>query len=263
MTELTVDEFREFFREMHSERTPFPWQEDLCAYVLEHGKWPGAIDAPTGMGKTSTIDVAVFTLAARPDTRLPRRIFFCIDRRTVVDEAHRHACHLARQLRQPRGPETERVAEALRTLTEGAGLRPLEVTRMRGGVTWEARWLDRVDQPAVVVGTVDQLGSRLFFRGYGVTRTARPLDAALVGTDSLFLLDEAHLAQPFLTTLADAHRFDDSTLSTARPQVVTLSATQQLAGDSEVLELDLARHLEDETATERLLAAKTLTVAFT
>lgn len=37
-------------------------------------------------------------------------------------------------------------------------------------------------------------GSWLLFRGYGSTKSKRPGDAAMAGTASLVLLDEAHLA---------------------------------------------------------------------
>jgi len=71
---------------------------------------------------------------------------------------------------------------------------------MRGGVVREDEWVDNPAQPAVITSTVDQIGSRLLFRGYGPGRLCQSVHAALVGCDSLILLDEAHCAVPFMQT---------------------------------------------------------------
>lgn len=255
---LTIERFVDFVRDVHGIDGPFPWQRELCRKLLDGDGWPDLIDVPTGLGKTSVLDVAVFAMAAGSTARLPRRIFLCIDRRSVVDEAYHHALAIAKALNRAK-PNTVAalVAEHLRALTGGAG-RALEVCRMRGGVTWEWRWLRRPDQPAVVIGTVDQLGSRMFFRGYGVGERLYPIDAALVGTDSLFVLDEAHLAEPFLATLRTAQRFDHSELPLARPTIVSMSATPNAYSPrSRTLSFDVDAHLHHPIARERLTAAKT------
>jgi CRISPR-associated endonuclease/helicase Cas3 len=96
---------------------------------------------------------------------------------------------------------------------------------MRGGTTWAASWLDRPDLPGVVTGTVDQIGSRFLFRGYGVSDNRKPIDAALVGTDSLLLIDEAHLAEAMITTIRAAHHRDSNGLNVPPARVVLLTAT--------------------------------------
>jgi CRISPR-associated endonuclease/helicase Cas3 len=53
----------------------------------------------------------------------------------------------------------------------------------------------------VVVGTVDMIGSRLLFSGYGVGFKARPLQASFLGQDVLLVHDEAHLEPAFQTLL--------------------------------------------------------------
>ena len=96
----------------------------------------------------------------------------------------------------------------------------LPVVRMRGGTTWESAWLTRPDTPAIITGTIDQVGSRLLFRGYGTSQRRRPIDAALVGTDSLILVDEAHLADALVTSLEAIQRFDSS--PTTKPSATCL-----------------------------------------
>lgn len=267
MPELTADRFEEFLAALHQEkdRTPFPWQQQLIEELLdrrdEPAPWPTAIDAPTGLGKTSVLDVAVFATAAG----LPlRRVFFVVDRRIVVDEAYRHA----KLLQERVNPEVEgilgEVGARLAALTRGSASPVLNATRMRGGITWDWRWMDRPDRFGIVVGTVDQVGSRLLFRGYGLSPRLAPIDAALVGTDSLLFVDEAHLAEPMIETIAAAQRLDRPEYPVCRPvTVVRLSATQRSTGER-VLPFDVDAHLAHPEAARRLRAVKVLhTVATT
>src|SRR4051794_17822453 len=97
MSELTLDDFARYFEAVHG-RTPFPWQRRLLAEVAASGSWPGLLDLPTGSGKTSVLDVALFWLAIcadRPGVPASRRIVMTVDRRTVVDQAAQRA-HLIR-----------------------------------------------------------------------------------------------------------------------------------------------------------------------
>src|SRR5439155_12023564 len=79
--------------------------------------------------------------------------------------------------------------------------RPLAVARLRGGILRDDNWGRLPSQPAVITSTVDQLGSRLLFRGYGRSNLTSAIFAGLAAHDSLILLDEAHCSVPFLQTL--------------------------------------------------------------
>lgn len=232
MSELAPEEFASFFEAIHDDREPFPWQRRLAARVIEKG-WPRALDVPTGAGKTAAIDIAVFHLALEADLgadrTAPLRIIFVVDRRLVVDDAHRRALKIEEKLATAQGGILKRVADKLRGLATGAGdsdpakVSPLVVSRLRGGTPREADWARSPAQPTVVVSTVDQAGSRLLFRGYGVSSRMRPIHAGLLGTDALFLLDEAHLSRPLVETV-QAIRAQDNSAKTLL--TCTLSATQ-------------------------------------
>ncbi len=282
---LDAEMFRRFYAEVNGVET-FPWQADIVHQVLTKRSWPSLVDVPTGMGKTAMIDVAVFVAAATAveqgaDRLGRRRVMLVVDRRIVVDEAYERARNLSQALQRAvtgEGDSAARhVVRGLRRLAPTAGDplsvparsaatagRPpvLAVTRMRGGVTWDAAWLDRPDVPAVVVGTVDQLGSRLLFRGYGVSDKRKPIDAALVGTDSLVLVDEAHLAEVMVTSLAEAQIRDNGGVGVPQATVVQLTATPSATKGS-VYAFDVDAHRRHEEGWRRLTAGKRLSLVAT
>ncbi|MGH8882025.1 MAG: DEAD/DEAH box helicase family protein, partial [Stackebrandtia sp.] len=255
MSGLTAADFASFVAEVHNGRRPFPWQSALVESVLGTGAWPEELDIPTGLGKTSVLDVAVFTAAANREAAL-RRMFFVVDRKLIVDQAHDHATTITTALAMPdkHGPVCGKVAQALRLIDDDAPA-PLSVTRMRGGITWDRMWVDRPDRYAIVTGTVDQIGSRALFRGYGLTERARPIDAALVGCDSLIIIDEAHLSSAFATTLRAAIDIEPARLRTT-PIVVSMSATTTPGTGNVhgITDADRANPI----AAARLAAAKTM-----
>ena len=251
VTSLTENHFPAFVEEVHG-WTPFPWQRALLCRVLEQG-WPALIDVPTGLGKTAVLDVAVFASALHC-RHARRRVFLVVDRRLIVDQAHEHAARIQRTLGDAE-PGTVCRAVARRLAPGGDDGPVLDVTRMRGGVSWSWLWLERPDRHAIVTGTVDQVGSRLLFRGYGVGERLRPIDAALAGTDSLIIVDEAHLSDAFLSTLRDIQQLETADIGPA-PLVVAMSAS--LGEDSaDAHRISLADE-QDAIAGQRLTAPKRL-----
>lgn len=205
MTELPpldAGEFPETFAAIHG-HAPYAWQTRLLKDVADSGIWPSIIAAPTGAGKTAVLDVALFHLGLQAGVRprvAPMRIVLAVDRRIIVDQAFERARRIrdALEAAQP-GSALGRMAARLRALS---GDRPLHVAELRGGMPLEHDWARRPDQPTVLCTTVDQLGSRLLFRGYGVSDAMAPVHAGLLGCDALLILDEAHLSRAFADTLA-------------------------------------------------------------
>ena len=246
---LDAADFARFFHAIHG-HDPFPWQQDLVTLLDETNEWPDVLDLPTGAGKTAALDAAVFHLALRFEcpARAALRIALVVDRRLVVDDAYARASRIACALAHPVGivevrcaacleanlercplarsgsadPGWAVVAEVAARLQElaGDGEPPLAAQRLRGGTPLEHDWARTPTQPVILCSTVDQIGSRLLFRGYGVSHRMKPVHAGLLGTDTLVLLDEAHLSEPFRQTLADVQAIGNAAVRT-----VWLSAT--------------------------------------
>ena len=215
MTELNAADFSSFFQALWG-KTPFAWQESLAERVLERTNgpdaWPEAIALSAASGKTACMDIAVFALAAQ-SSRLdrgdcvtaPRRIFFVVDRRVIVDQAFERAHSMAQRLQESKEGILKEVADRLRRIA--CGETPLAAYQLRGGMYRSEAWARDPLQPVIVASTVDQVGSRLLFRAYGRGSGTWPIYAGLAGNDSLIFLDEAHCAQPFMQTLQAVQRF--------------------------------------------------------
>jgi CRISPR-associated endonuclease/helicase Cas3 len=259
---MTVADFTAFYTAVHYPWAPFPWQQRLAAQVLEERSWPDRISVPTACGKTSVLDIAVFALAAQADLGLartaPMRIFFVVDRRLVVDDVTTHANKIRNAIMEGNA-EITRWARA--QLKKYGARELLSVATLRGGMYRSDSWADEPNQPLICASTVDQVGSRLLFRGYGVSDSRRPVDAGLVGNDSLIILDEAHLSNPFLTTLRAVREYQTLNEKTGRPlQMVEMSATvrggSRLSPAIRLTAEDLASPLGDRLSREKRVLLK-------
>src|SRR5262249_36887154 len=111
--------------------------------------------------------------------------------------------------------------------------------------------------------TVDMIGSRLLFCGYGVSPKMRPYHAGFLGADTLVVLDEAHLVPPFERLLQAigqgaetfGPRGDAHSGSVPAFRLMPLSATGRL--QTGVFQLQ-AEDWKDEIVATRLGAAKKL-----
>ena len=219
MSNMTPSQFDEFYRALYG-CEPFPWQGRLARRIAEarpgDACWPETLALPTAAGKTACIDMAIFALSCQADRSpaertAPRRIFFVVDRRVIVDEtferARKLACALRKARKDPSGILKE-VGDRLCSLTKGNYEDdPLACFQLRGGMYRDDAWARSPLQPTVVITTVDQFASRLLFRGYGSSAGMRPIHAGLAANDSLVILDEAHCANPFRQTVDAVKRY--------------------------------------------------------
>ena len=228
--DLRAPDFGDYFHAVHG-YGPFPWQQALVDRLAESDEWPDVLNLPTGAGKTAALDAAVFHLALCADRPQAAaiRIALVVDRRLVVDDAFARANKIACALERACDPEApgarlqcEAVREVARRLQRlaGDGAPPLAAKRLRGGAPLEHDWARSPTQPTVLCSTIDQVGSRLLFRGYGVSDRMKPVHAGLLGTDAVILLDEAHLSEPFRQTIEAVRRFGRASVKLA-----VLSAT--------------------------------------
>ncbi len=224
---------------------PFRWQKRLYSEYFALGMLPDAVDVPTGLGKTSVM--AIWYLALKAGAHLPRRLVYVVDRRAVVDQATTIADKIG----------------------ERSGDEKLRISTLRGQhVVDKGEWLEDPTAPAIVVGTVDMIGSRLLFSGYGVSRKMRPYHAGLLGADTLIVLDESHLVLPF-EKLLDAIEFGRKAFGPRAElhqkivppfKLLSLSATGRERGER-VFRLDEEKgDLDDDVVKQRLAATKRLTI---
>ena len=88
---VAIDEFDEFFAAVNHGREPYAWQRALLRQVVTTGRWPDAVVAPTGAGKSSVLEVHVFAVAMThapgwEGARAPRRLWHVVGRRALVDD---------------------------------------------------------------------------------------------------------------------------------------------------------------------------------
>lgn len=224
---ITNIDFERCF-ECLTDNKPFPWQMRLYGHFLK-GDLPPALDLPTGLGKTAMIAVWLLALAqhARAGTvrDFPRRLVYVVNRRTVVDQATREAEQMRSALVS--APSLSDAADALRALAAHSTEIPLAISTLRGQFADNTEWRDDPARAAVIVGTVDMIGSRLLFSGYGRGFKSRPLHAGFLGQDVLLIHDEAHLEPAFQELIAAIESEQQSRKDFRRFRVMALTATSR------------------------------------
>lgn len=210
-------DFEEAFRVLTGTEGPFPWQIGLYEEWFTKGEIPSSCNLPTGLGKTAVIAIWFIALMNHPD-KMPRRLVYVVNRRTVVNQTTDEVEKLRRNIQK------------LENVPDHA--RQLAISTLRGQFADNREWSADPSRPAVICGTVDMIGSRLLFSGYGVGFKSKPLHAGFLGQDVLVVHDEAHLEPAFqnlLVVIEKAQREGERTEPMPWPKlrVMELTATSR------------------------------------
>lgn len=234
---------------------PFPWQSRVYDRFLE-GKFSSACDIPTGLGKTSVIAVWLIALANSHGSNVPRRLVYVVNRRTVVDQTTDEAEEYRKALNEP---NLAALKTKLIALSHADDKLPLAISTLRGQFADNREWSESPARPAIIIGTVDMIGSRLLFSGYGVGFKLKPLHAGFLGQDSIIVHDEAHLEprfQDLLLAIQVTQKEETGNRPLFRPlHVLELSATPRSPQDPIRINNN---DRKQEVVKERIFATKKL-----
>ena len=272
---ITREEFGEFFAALNGGHDPFSWQEEVLNHICEYGVWPERINAPTGSGKSSVVDIHLFAnalAAVGAAPRVPRRLCVTVGRRALVDSQATRADKILGDMKDALADESgepgilRRVAEALRsfqTRNDDQGSDPFEVGHIRGELSNRNLPVTDISACAIIAATPDMYGSRALFRGYGSTKAARPRETALLTMDTVMVLDEAHMNRQLLHTTQRIAQLQkrEADLGVPTLQVVETTATPSTEdSDSTTLGVDIEAldKPNDEKLHDRVYSHKEL-----
>lgn len=212
---MTDEKFHEAFKSLTGNE-PFSWQRALYERFVSNrpDNIPSSCNLPTGLGKTSVI--AIWLLARQINPSLPRRLAYVVNRRTVVDQTTAEV-------------ELYKQCKSIRS--------DLAVSTLRGQFADNREWSGDPSREAVICGTVDMIGSRLLFSGYGIGFKSRPLHAGFLGQDTLIVHDEAHLEPAFQNLLIAIQREQHSGRFPDRYPLRVMELTATSRGGGEVFGL--------------------------
>lgn len=217
--------------------------------------------------------IHVWLLALASGAKVPRRLVYVVNRRTVVDQTTTEVEKLRDAL-----PNVATVNEALWELCalkpekRAEKDRPLAISTLRGQFADNREWSADPARPAVICGTVDMIGSRLLFSGYGCGFRTRPLHAGFLGQDALIVHDEAHLEPAFQELLLaieheqnnDTRTPDGKWIRGEKPRdfrplrVMELTATSRGEGEAFPNDEERKKNEADPEVQKRVIAKKKL-----
>ena len=189
--------FENFFETATGNR-PYPYQTRLAG-----GNIPSVIKVQTGAGKTEAAVLSVWLWRRLGNGDVPRRLIYCLPRRTLVEQT------------------VDRVRRWLRNLgLDGE----IGVTLLMGG----SRDDDFEMHPArecVIVGTQDMLISGALNRAYGRNPYRWPITFGMLNNDCIWVMDEIQLMENALPTSVQLDAFRQSFKTFGSCRTIWMSAT--------------------------------------
>jgi len=273
--------FERHYRSLRSPYKPMRWMRRLFLRLVSADP-PSLIDLPTGTGKTDLIVVWLialgwFGLSRTARSAVPRRLVWVVNRRVLVQQAYELSEKLSMKFAAPESSapnedvNVTELRQALAKLCRENTENVFRVVQLRGQLVDDREWSLDPTIPQLIIGTVDQIGSRLLFQGYGLGKWSRPLHAAILGVDAWICLDEAHLVPAFAMTLRQVTEIIHKPLlgeiastplghlfSSLPFWLTELSATPALVRPPDVQVLSkIEEDAKDAIVEDRLLAADT------
>ncbi len=163
------------------ETKPYPYQTRLA-----FEDWPDLLDIPTGLGKTAAVAVGWLWKRLLLDQDTPIRLVYCLPMRVLVEQTYRNITNWVQNAQ---------------SFFLGKKLDLPGVHLVMGGEV-DTSWIQKPEQPSIIIGTQDMLLSRALMRGYGMSRYQWPIHFALLHNDSFWVFDEVQLMGPGLSTSA-------------------------------------------------------------
>lgn len=201
---MATESYSQFF-EATTGYTPYPYQDVLGTMP----DFPILLSVPTGAGKTAAVIVAWLWRRLQEQTSMPRRLVYCLPTRVLVEQT---------------------VDCALRWVAN-AGM-DVPVSVLMGGTVDDPinrRWDVHPEEPAIIIGTQDQLISRALNRGYAMSRFRWPVEFGLLNNDCLWVFDEIQLMGSSLLSSTQLQAFRTSMGTWLPVHSLWMSATSDLS----------------------------------
>jgi CRISPR-associated endonuclease/helicase Cas3 len=217
--------YRDFFKQCTG-FAPYPWQERFANWS---GKAVAVVSAPTGAGKESG-SIIPWLYSHQVKVPATTRLVYALPTRSLVDQVYKNT----------------------RSVVEASGL-PIKVYCLKGGFV-EHGFEQDLTQPAILIGTQDQLLSRALNRGFGISWGQRPLHCAALTNDCRWILDEIQLTGVAYKTLVQLYKHWQDLGTFGETQLCLMSATFD---DRPLKGLEVERFaLEDADFSDSGLATK-------